>query len=309
MLPLKVLKEAKPKVAILTHVKADIDALVGAELLKRTLAKLSKEAEILLYKEPAKEAAKLAKAYGISYRQIESLPEGFSSFIIVDTSSTTQQPLVKKAYAVFDHHESAGDDIPAEHMFREPSQPSVAYYLYKLLGEEFFGEEEKELLLVAIIADTYRFKHLSASLAEDVAKLLREVNKSYEELLSLAFPRKDKDEAVSLLETFKRVEYERYKGYLIVLSIAEDETREAASLLAEIGDIAVVMRQDGDNVRASVRCHPSFPLKLNEIAKEMGMRLGGNGGGHERAAGFKGKGNVEDALKVALETIKEFIDK
>ncbi len=213
----------------------------------------------------------------------------------------------KKAYAVIDHHERSATLIKAEHYFIDSSAVANAQHLLWLLD---LDKEEKELVAIAFISDTFRFKRFDKRAASEFAKLLEEIDKDYDFLLRKAFPNRDKRAKLNILDALRSSNYKEEGDYLISYTITRDNTGEIASILTTFSDVAVVMKKnDNGKTSMSLRCNEFFPFALNRIAERIGKEVGGAGGGHKKAAGALLEKPPEEAIEKAVKIIIDEIRK
>jgi len=299
------------KVAITTHRHADIDAIVSSYVVKRHVEKNGGKAKIVIYEGLNYDAESLVEDYNIEYQKVDSEEEldEFDEIIVVDTQSIEQIELMKnkKAYIVIDHHERSATLIRSEHYFVNANAVANAQHILWLLE---LDKLEKELVAIAIISDTYRFKRFDKRSALEFAKLLNEIDKDYTFLLKKAFPNRDKRSKLNILDALRNSNYREEGNYLISYTITKDNTGEIASILTTFSDVALVMKKnDNGKTSMSLRCNEFFPFALNKIAERIGKEIGGAGGGHKKAAGALLEKPPEEAIEKAVKIIIEEIRK
>ncbi len=252
--------------------------------------------------------------YSINYKVIEegeeSYVDEFDLIVVVDTHSIEQIRVMenREAFIVIDHHERSASLIKSKHYFINSKASSNTQNILWLLGFDEFSKLEKELIAVSIISDTFRFKRFDAKTSKDFSMLLESIDKEYEELLRLAFPKMDKENQLIMYNALKNSGYEYVGEYMLCYAITEEHTGEVATLMTSFADIAVVFRENKGNTSMSIRCNEFFPFPLNKLAERVAKKLGGAGGGHKKAAGAYLKGNAEEVMGEVLKVIKKEIE-
>jgi nanoRNase/pAp phosphatase (c-di-AMP/oligoRNAs hydrolase) len=100
-------------------------------------------------------------------------------------------------------------------------------------------------------------------------------------------------EKIARLKSAQRMEYYRYKGWIIVTSMLGSFQSSGARALISLGaDVAIVTGKDKNMTRASLRSTNQFfkktGIQLGELVSHISMDLDGEGSGHSTAAGFNG---------------------
>jgi bifunctional oligoribonuclease and PAP phosphatase NrnA len=199
----------------------------------------------------------------------------------------------------FDHH-------PDNKMFGDvnivdANTAAVAQLVYYFLKANLEVEIDKEIatcLLTGIFTDTGGFKHsnTSSSVFEVAGELLKKgarIDRIAHETFNNQRPQALRAWAKALENT--RFDPEKQMAFSVM---TEDDMREAqaededltgfVSILNHIpqAKFALMLRQDGDQVKGSLRSEPHKNMDVSEIAKFFG------GGGHKYASGFKIKGKL-----------------
>lgn len=292
------------KLVIASHTKMDVDGLASAYTLSLLLPN-----SVISYTDKLNYGAELlAKKLEIKTVSVDSVDKKYP-MLIVDTSSSALLPAAKKAkiVAIIDHHQQEGRDLKAPLMLIDTDAASTAEIIESLVPEDFWktenGKKAAYALSVAIIADGARFKSARQNSFAALARLMNICKVDYTELLSFAEPEPREETKVAMLKAFQRVEYVYTAGYLIATSEVGSNESDAASLIAEAADVAFVAswKDKERETRVSARGKASVKVPLNEIMKAVAEELGGDGGGHKKAAGAFIKAHTKEALEKCVE--------
>lgn len=293
-------KYGNRRIAIATHSRADADSISCAF----TLSKILPDSVICITDEMQEGAAMLAERLGIKTGNLQGLnKDDFEGLLVVDTSTYALLPEAKgwKVLCIIDHHRGEGRDMKAEFEIINTDAPSAAEIIAYLVDD--IGKEAAFGLCVGIISDGARFKSARMETFGTLARLMKAADASYPELLSYAEPEPKEEAKVAVLKAMKRVNYVYAAGYMIATSEVGSNESDAASLIAEIADVAFVANwQDREREsRVSARARKNVKVPLNKVMAEVGEALGGAGGGHPKAAGASTKEHTEETLKKCVE--------
>ena len=297
-------KYGSSKLAIVTHSRADADAIASAYAMNKILP-----GSIICISEDMGEGARmLSEKLGIEVKDLRSLKKtDFEGLVVVDTSTYTLAPEAKgwKILCIVDHHRAEGRDMKGEFELIEPEAPSTAEIIANVLPE--VDKETAFALSVGIIADAARFKSARAEGFETLARLMKKAGADYAELLSYAEPEPREEAKIAMLNAMKRVNFVYAAGYIIATSEVGSNESDAASLIAEAADVAFVAKwKDREQEsRISARAREGVKVQLNKVMAEVGKSLGGAGGGHPKAAGAAAKAHTDEALKKCVDVFIE----
>jgi len=295
---------SQDRLVISTHRKADTDGLASAFALHSYFP------NSLIAVDELDEGAKgLAEKLGIKTVVLKELDrKNYTGLIVVDTASYTLLEPAKQwnILLVIDHHHPEGRDMKSEIMIVDEDSPSTAEMIAWLLPS--VDEKSAFALAAAVISDTARFKSGSAETFRTLAKLMDICGASYCELLELGEPELRSDVKSAVLKAFQRVSIVYAGGLVIATSEVGSNESDAAQAITEAADVAFVAswKDKERETRISARARKSCHVALNEVMKEVGVSLGGNGGGHPKAAGASVKVHTQEALKRCVD---EFIER
>jgi phosphoesterase RecJ-like protein len=215
---------------------------------------------------------------------------------------TMKQPIVN-----FDHHPDNGNFGEVDVV--DPKTSAVAELIYYFL--EFAGAEiTKEIatcLLTGIFTDTGGFKHAntSAEALEAAANLLKRGAR----IDKIAMQTMGKKRPSAIKAWAKGLENARFdpEKKMVFSVLTEEDLKEIGATDEDLdgfvellnnmpqSKFALLLRQDGEVVKGSLRSEPQKKVDVSKIAKSFG------GGGHKLASGFKIKGKLKrdgDAWKI-----------
>lgn len=125
----------------------------------------------------------------------------------------------------------------------------------------------------------------------------------------------DDSERIARIRSAQRVRLERVDKWLIALSEVGSYHASAARALVSLGaHLAIVAGKRNDELTLSFRSTRDFTegtgMHLgSDLARPLGSRMGGMGGGHATAAGANVKGEVNKALNTALSIVRDFVSR
>jgi phosphoesterase RecJ-like protein len=182
----------------------------------------------------------------------------------------------------------------------DPETSAVAELIYYFLksGEVEIDKDIATCLLTGIFTDTGGFKHANTSsrALETAAQLLKKGAR----IDRIATQTMGKKRPETLKAWAKGLENARFdtKEKMVFSVLTEQDLKEAGAsdedldgfveLLNNIPQarFALLLRQEGELVKGSLRSEPSKGVDVSKIAKSFG------GGGHKLASGFKIKGKL-----------------
>lgn len=289
------------KIAIVTHNKADADAISSAF----ALSKFFQGSQICTSEEMTEGARLLSERLGIGTRELDGLDKkDFDGIIVVDTSAYTLVPSARgwKILCIVDHHRSEGKDMKGEYEIIDENSPSAAEIVAGALPD--MDRDVAFALAVGVIADGARFKSARAETFATLHKLMKISGAGYQDLLTYAEPEPRQEAKIAVLSGMRKVQYEYAAGYIIATTEVSSNESDAASIITEAADVAFVAKwkEREKETRISARARKSVKVPLNAVMAEVGKSAGGAGGGHPKAAGGALKLHTEEALRRCVET-------
>ncbi|MGV8084902.1 MAG: DHH family phosphoesterase [Candidatus Bilamarchaeum sp.] len=296
------------KIAVVTHNKADVDAISSALGISAVLPE-----SIICTEEDMKNGAELlCKRLGIKTIELNSIDKSdFAGIVVTDTSAFTLCPAARDwpILCIIDHHRSSGRDMKGEFEIIDEESPSAAEIVANLTNPT-----DKRIcfaLSVGIIADGARFKSARQETFETLGKMMKNANAHYSDLLSFAEP-EPKDEAkIAILSSMQKMNYIYQDGCYIATSETISNESDVASILTEAADVAFVAKwnDETNETRVGARARREVKVGMNDVMSIAAKSTGGSGGGHPKAAGGAFKCHTEEALDLCVQTFSQLINK
>jgi nanoRNase/pAp phosphatase (c-di-AMP/oligoRNAs hydrolase) len=318
----KVLRKART-VLILGHQNADPDAICSAYAFSLLAKKINGKLKL-----------QFASPDGISKLSKQILrivpleitddpdPSKVDTIITVDTNTLQQLGDLKdsiiqsnKLLIMIDHHAPHEDNTKTASFVicdeKATSTCEMILDMYMKLRVKPNRMATQALLIGLIvetghmtIANRHTFKAASA---------LVEFGADPEAALSLTRPSMDESERIARLKSAQRLRMERVDKWIVALSEVGSYHASAARALIFLGaHLAIVAGKREDELTISLRSTREFASETGihlgtHLANPLGRAMNGMGGGHSTAAGANGKGEVNDAFKLAMRIVRSFI--
>jgi len=319
---INILDETNVKlVLLLCHHNADPDAISSAYAFQGLLKKLRPNIKVEIG--TGHGISRLSK-HILNYLPIEvkTQPnvEKAEAIVLLDTNTIQQlnglAEKVKNSKApiiVIDHHTAHPETERQAKLCITNEEASstceIVYEFFKQMNIKPNVDEAKALFL-GLAFDTRHFVLANSSTFKTIAELVAIGVNAQEALNMLSLPM-DFSERIARVKACRRARLLRIGDWIIALSHVSAYQASAARALIDLGaHMAAVAGQRNDSVEVSLRCTREFMEKTGvhlgrDIAKPLGDRLRGMGGGHSTAAGVNGIGDVETGLKYCLRLLKE----
>jgi bifunctional oligoribonuclease and PAP phosphatase NrnA len=292
------------KVLITFHSLADIDAVGSAFALKNWFSKSCVVAPDTLNSR----AKGLVRALNLA---LDEYDPPYEAIIILDTHSKRLlgKFAFEKADIIIDHHLKQ-DSVDAKHAIIDSSYSStseIVYFILKELGG--ITPVSASCLLAGIVSDSAGFKNANKRTFQAVYELIELSKIDYPSIIEIAEHAPDVSQRIAVLKAAQRCEIHKVGSFLVVSSTVNSSESIAAEALIELGADISFVAYSGEDARISSRMRLGLENKLNlaPIMSEAGKILGGDGGGHEMAAGANGPKIEElaNALARCIEITKE----
>ncbi len=216
----------------------------------------------------------------------------------LDRTGMPELKKIKTEFINFDHHP---DNTPyADVNIVDPNASAVAEIVYHFLkyADAHIDKDIATCLLTGIFTDTGGFKH--ANTTADALEVAAELLKKGARIDKIAFQTMGKKRPSAIRAWAKGLENARFDpDKKMAFSVLTEEDMQAIGATDEDLDgfvetlnnipqakFALLLRQDGEVVRGSLRSEPHKKVDVSKIAKMFG------GGGHKLSSGFKIKGKL-----------------
>lgn len=307
---------ARGPVAVVTGKNGDMDTVGSAIALSSTHPNFMACGVHL-----GRVARRLVEAHHAPFRQLKSgheqWPSSISAVVVVDAAAADQTglelPDVPKC--ILDHHATddwqlSDGDFSMKWDVRSTTE-MVARYMLGYAKEQMTGPV-CEFLLAGLVTDTGRFRHANAGSFEIASSLLVQGHIDYQSFIeSMEDERPSPSEQGAMLRGLQRTELTEAGPWRVLRSTAGTLEGRVASLLSGIGaDAVVVTRHRHGETRLTVRASRSSVLNglhLGTIMEGLSESLGGEGGGHDGAAGWSGRADPIAAESAFIDAVARTI--
>ncbi|MBA3045530.1 MAG: DHH family phosphoesterase [Candidatus Thermoplasmatota archaeon] len=293
---------ATGKNAILMHSNADMDCVGSA-------AALSFHYGIECVMAPggiSHLGKKLLSALNLEARpNLET--DGIDQFIVVDAqddSSLGYSGTPWDRAIVIDHHRKK-ETMNAALAIVDENSSSCCEIIWEIIDRpKKISREMGMCLMAGIVADTGHFRRGGVSAFRCASEILEAAGLSMDDILLLFESAEDQDMSrrISRLKGAQRMKYDRVGEWLVaVTEIGAFEAAAAHALLSVGADVAFAGSQKEEGFRITGRANQSAVgtgVHLGELFHRIAGECGGEGGGHDGAAGFTGNGDVESMLDI-----------
>lgn len=284
------------QILVLTHINPDPDAVASVFLIKKILDTYGLNATILFPDAPSRVSKRILEKLDIDWTTTVEVHRPYA-LVICDTSSSVllgkNKNLLNNSEKtlVIDHHFPCGDLCEKAEfriVLREPSTTAIIADIARK-SNITLGEKLSTLALCGILYDTRRFAISSPSTFKTSAWLM-EQGGDYNMALSLLTEKIQYSEKIARFKGIYRSSIVEVCGYIIATTEVSAFEASVARTLVSIGaDVAIVIGGKKEEIRVSIRASKELLEKgfsASEISKRISKSLGGQGGGHEAAAGI-----------------------
>ncbi len=313
----KMIKAAK-KIAILTHISEDADAIGSAFAFADAVSQEEKIADIYISAEPESRVKFLGKDYIIFDEQAE-IPD-YDLCVCLDSADLLRlgkrEKIFKSAKATLniDHHFT--NTRYADENYVEGDASSTGELIYSLIEKMGMNITPRiaECLYSAIASDTGCFKYSSVTpKTMQIAADLLKIGIDHAGICRLLFDTEPKNVLMLKGHIMKNIR-EYFNGTLCLVAVTNEEFESFNAPEKDTGDIVNIPRMvEGCEIAASIRQTPerikvSFrsngKYDVSEIAKAFG------GGGHKMASGATiTNKSIADAEKMVVEECRKYLKK
>ena len=249
---------------------------------------------------------------------------GTDLIITVDTNTlqqlgTLQNPIMNsgKPLVMIDHHAPHPESAKtALFVICEEKSTSTCEMILDMFESSQIrpGKVVSQALLVGVLVETGHFSIATRRTFEHAYSMIRS-GANIEQALAMTRSEMDESERIARVKSAQRMRLERVNRWVIALSEIGSYHASAARALISLGaHLAVVAGKRNDELTVSFRATRDFVSETGihlgtDLANPLGVRMGGMGGGHATAAGANVKGDVNEALKLTLTLVREFISR
>jgi len=229
-----------------------------------------------------------------------SWPAKIGGIIIVDAASESQTGVEIPEgvpICVIDHHDTCDwsfgkDDLEVRNDARATTQ--IIFQYLKDKSPTSLTDEVRKLLLAGLITDTGRFKHADKASLECASEILNGAGFEYQEFIEhIQAEEINSSERGAILKALSRCQSTECGVWNLVHTHAGIHEGKVAGILIQTGaEVALVSRYRDGETRLTARAPRSSTINgvhLGQMMQTLSETLGGEGGGHDGAAGWSGK--------------------
>ena len=237
------------------------------------------------------------------FRKVDSegraFPDKLGGIIIVDAAAPDQVgiDLPDVPRLILDHHATNGWTLrDGDHMMQwdvRATTEMVAEYMFEN-AQEALTPAVRKMLLAGMITDTGRFRHANSTSFQVTTRLLERGDIDYAEFCEyIEREETSPSERGSLLRGLSRAKHHDAGEWSLVTTYAGTLEGRLASIMLGTGcDVSLVSRHRDGETRLTARATRKATLRgvhLGSIMQAIAEQHGGDGGGHDGAAGWTGQ--------------------
>jgi nanoRNase/pAp phosphatase (c-di-AMP/oligoRNAs hydrolase) len=318
----RLLRKAKA-IVIVGHQNSDADAVCSAYAFSELTHRINPKLRVSFTSPDG--VSNLSKQILSSVPlQVADQPElSAVDFIITVDTNTLQQlgPLKEtvlnsaKPIVMIDHHAPHPENAKMAAVLlcdeKATSTCEMILDMYKKFHVSL-GREASQALMIGMLVETGHMSIATRRTFKSAYSLIK-AGADPEAAFALTRTRMGDSERIARVKSAQRVRLEHVDGWLIALSEVGSYHASAARALVSLGaHLAVVAGKRNEELTLSFRSTRDFVegtgMHLgSDLARPLGVRMDGMGGGHATAAGASVKGEVNEALKLALSIVREFV--
>jgi nanoRNase/pAp phosphatase (c-di-AMP/oligoRNAs hydrolase) len=227
-------------------------------------------------------------------------PSKIGGIIIVDAAAESQTGVKIPEgipICVIDHHDTCEWEFGPGDLELRGNARSTTQMIFEYLSNHSpstLTDEVRKLLLAGLITDTGRFRHADESSLRCAADILNGADFEYQEFIediqNETITASDRGAIVKGLTRCQSIEAGKWNLVHTHAGILEGKV---ASILVQTGaEIALVSRNRDGETRLTARAPRSSTksgIHLGKMMQQLAEQMGGEGGGHDGAAGWSGK--------------------
>lgn len=308
---------------VLGHQNADPDAVCSAFAFSLLALRLNKKLKL-----------KFAAPQGISRLSKQILravplevtdnptPSTADLIVTVDTNTLQQlgdlrDPVTQsgRPLVMIDHHAPHPDnDKRATLLICDETATSTCEMILEMHKKLRvpLSKEASQALLIGLLVETGHLTIATRQTFQSTSELIKH-GADPEAALAVTRSTMDESERIARLKSAQRLRMDRIGKWVIALSeVGSYHASAARGLIALGAHVAVVAGKRGEELTVSLRSTKELASETGfhlgrDLASPLGERMGGMGGGHATAAGANVSGEVNQAFKLALQLIRDFL--
>ncbi len=289
-------------VPVLTGKNGDMDT-IGSAIALSSIDSNMMAGGLHLGRVAKKVVTKLQAPFRKMSAQNPAWPVNMGGIVVVDAASQGQVGIELPEgipLCILDHHSTSDwqlneGDINLQWNVRATTQ-IVSDYLHQFHSESLTIPVRK-MLLAGLITDTARFKHADLGAFQTTVELLSDESIDYASFLQFVETEiTTPSERGSLIRGLSRCNsIEAGPWNLVHTNSGTLEGRLASLILGTGAEVSLVSRFRDGITRLTARAPRSsteLGVHLGDIMQKVAEQIGGEGGGHDGAAGWSGKSDI-----------------
>jgi nanoRNase/pAp phosphatase (c-di-AMP/oligoRNAs hydrolase) len=245
-------------------------------------------------------AKRLCDEMKAPFRQLSqnpSWPDKLGGIIIVDSAGPAQTGLNLPEgvpICIIDHHSTSDwefSDDDFECRLERRSTTQIIHEYLNDFSQESLTDNVRKLLLAGLITDTGRFRHADGQALATAASLMEGAGFEYQSFIEYVEERvTSPSERGAMVKAMARANnIEAGPWNLVHTNASTLEGRVAGALVGLGAEVAMVSRSRDGKTRLTTRASRVSTrqgVHLGEMLQNLAHELGGEGGGHDGAAGL-----------------------
>ena len=226
-------------------------------------------------------------------------PEKLGGIIVVDAAAESQIGLnlpKEIPICVIDHHATSEwvfreNDLEVRDNSRSTTQ--IIFQYLKNFSSHSLTTEVRKLLLAGLITDTGRFMHADEDSLLCANQLIDGGGFEYQEFVEyLQNEEISRSDRGAIIKALNRCKSQDIGDWVLIQTSAGILEGKVASLILQTGgDLSLVSRFRNGETRLTARAKRASTIQgihLGKMMQELSDQIGGEGGGHDGAAGWSG---------------------
>ena len=303
---------ANGPVAVITGKNGDMDTVGSAVALAASHPNL-----MAAGLHAGRMAQQMIERHSAPYRMLTAhntgWPKQLAGLVVVDAAAPDQTGLTLPdvPVCVIDHHATDGwqlgpDDLRVNWNVRSTTEV-VGRYLLAHAPASLTGPV-CEFLLAGLVTDTGRFRHADATSFSTASMLIEQGGLDYQQFIQgMEETSLSPSDRGAVLRGLQRADSTEAGPWTVLRTTAGTLEGKVASMLNGLGaDAVVVTRHRNGSTRLTVRAPRSSVLaglRMGEIMNAMAQSIGGEGGGHDGAAGWSGDVDPVEAETAFIDAV------
>jgi len=214
---------------------------------------------------------------------------------------------------ILDHHPRSADALPGTALIDEEAN-STCEIVWQVLGmSPEIGRRTGLALASGILADTGHLRRGGPGTLDALSGILAASGMDLEDVATLLESAEDQDisRRMARLKGAQRLKFHRTGDWLVAVSeVGAFEGAVCHGLIGLGADVSLVGSQKEDDFRITGRGTArtlAAGVHLGDIMSSVADEIGGQGGGHDGAAGLSGTGEAEAMLDICARNVLDVL--